>query len=171
MKPFLVHMLIILPLFAASQVMGQETKDVENKLPYQLTDEELDKKLGITAKTDVPDEYVCLVFFFREPGCDTCQLMAKLVLETVTERFADEIKGRHISLRYRDFEDEKNAALVKKLGIKTPSLALVRIKDGKMSRAILAWQIWSLAAEKEKFMDYVEEVVQLYLDELKEDSP
>jgi len=143
----------------------------DNRLPYQLTDGELEHKLGIDAKANPPGEYVSVVFFHREPGCDTCRLMSHYVFETVKERFADEINDKSIVLRYRDFEDENNAELVKKLGIKSPSLALVRYKDGKPSRAILAWQIWTLAAEKEKFMDYVEEVVRLYHDEFKEGQP
>ena len=65
--------------------MGEEKKETD-KLPYYLTDAELDKKLGVNEKADAPKNYVWAVYFHRAPGCDTCQLMSKYVFATVNER-------------------------------------------------------------------------------------
>jgi hypothetical protein len=118
-------------------------------------------------KTETLKEYVWVVYFHRVPGCDTCQLMSKYIFETVNERFGDDVKGKKIVLHYRNFEEKKNADLVKKLGIKSPMLAVIQIKDGKMVKAKLADKIWSLAAEKKKFIDYVEKEIETYTDEFK----
>jgi len=147
--------------FAVSTVFCAEKTD-EDKPPYYLTDAELDKKLGVDEKVDAPKEYVWVIYFHRVPGCDTCQLMSKYIYETIKERFGGDVKGRKIVLRYRDFEEKKNADLVKKLGIKSPSLAVIQIKDGKMAKAKPAAKIWSLAAEKDKFIDYVEKEIKSY---------
>ena len=163
MRQLPIFLVVCLSLFTVSQVMGQVKAEKEdNKPPYYLTDVELDKKLGIDEKTEASKEYIWVVYFHRVPGCETCQLMSKYVYETVKERFANEVKDKQIVLRYRNFEEPKNAALVKKLGIKSPSLAVIQVKDGKMVKAKLADKIWSLAAEKEKFMDYVAREIKSY---------
>ena len=137
---------------------------------YELSDKELDKKLGIDEKTETVKDYIGVIGFHRFPACSSCELMSKYVYETVTERFADELKGKRIVLRYRNFEDEKNAELVKKLGIRSPSLAILQFRGGKPAKAKLAATIWSLAAEKEKFMDQVEEDVKWYLTDFEEEQ-
>lgn len=169
MKQLPIFLIAFLSLFTASQVMGQvKTEKEDNRPPYSLTEAQLDKKLGIDEKTEAPKEYIWLVYFHRVPGCDTCQLMSKYIYETIAERFADEVKEKKIVLRYRNFEETKNAGLVKMLGVKSPSLAIIYVKDGKLVKAKFAGKIWSLASEKEKFMKHVEEETKSYLTELKE---
>ena len=162
MRSLHVLLFVLATCFAVSYVCQAQTK-AEDKPPYSLTDVELDKKLGIEEKTELPKEYIWVVYFHRVPGCDTCQLMSKYIYETVEKQFSDDVKGKKIVLRFQNFEDRKNAALVQKLGIKSPSLAIIQIKDGKLVKAKLAGQIWSLAAEKEKFVDYVEKEIKAYI--------
>ncbi|MCL2744043.1 MAG: nitrophenyl compound nitroreductase subunit ArsF family protein [Planctomycetaceae bacterium] len=169
MRLFHVLLFVLASCFTVASVFSAEKKETD-KPPYYLTDAELDKKLGIDEKTESPKEYIWAVYFHRVPGCDTCQLMSKYIYETIEKRFGDDVKSRNIVLRYRNFEEKNNAALVKKLGIKTPSLAVIQIKDGKMVKAKLADKIWSLAAEKEKFLDYVEKEIKVYTAELKKDK-
>ena len=164
MKQLSILLFVLAGCFAVTSVFCAETKEAD-KLPYSLTDAELDKKLGIDEKNVVPNEYIWVVYFHRVPGCDTCQLMSKYVYETVEKRFGNAVKERKIVLRYQNFEDRKNAALVTKLGIKSPTLAVIQVKDGKLAKTKMATQIWALAAEKEKFIDYVEKEIKAYIDE------
>ncbi|MCL2624246.1 MAG: nitrophenyl compound nitroreductase subunit ArsF family protein [Planctomycetaceae bacterium] len=169
MRPLPIFLIVFLSLVTASQVMGQIKDEKEdNRPPYYLTDVALDKKLGIDEKTEAPKEYIWLVYFHRVPGCDTCQLMSKYIYETVAERFAEDVKEKKVVLRYRNFEETKNAGLVKMLGVKSPSLAIIHVKDGKLVKAKFAGKIWSLASEKEKFLKHVEDETKPYLTELKE---
>ena len=156
--------MILLVFLIASPVWGA---DDEPPLCH-LTDAELDKKLGVDEKVKVPAEYVWVIYFHQVPVCETCQLMTNLIYETLRKRFADEVKGKQLVLRYRDFESDQNAALVKKLGIKSPSLVVSQIKSGKMVKAKLPGKIWTLAAEKEEFIDYVAKEIQAYLPECEE---
>ena len=169
MRLLSVPLIVFVSLFTASQIMGQVKVEKEDtRPPYYLTEAELDKKLGIDEKTEASKEYIWVVYFHRVPGCDTCQLMAKYIYETVAERFADDVKERQIVLRYRNFEEPKNAALVKMLNIKSPSLAIIHVKDGKLVKAKFAGKIWSLASEKEKFMEHIEEEIKSFLSDQKE---
>lgn len=162
-KLFISFFLCSLILVPAS-VQAKEKKD--DKPPYYLTDEELDKKLGVDTKAKTPEVFVWVVYFYRTPGCDTCQIMSKYVYETVDTRFSDEVKAKNMLLRYRNFEEKKNADLVKKLNIKSPSLAIMIVKDGKLAKAKLAGKIWSLASDKKKFIDYVTEEINAYKKEV-----
>ena len=167
MRQIPITLFVLISFLAVSSSWGNEKKK-DDRPPYYLTDAELDKKLGVDEKVVTPKEYVWIVYFHRVPGCDTCQLMSKYIYETVSKRFSDAVKEKRIVLRYRDFEEKKNADLVKRLGIKSPSLAIIQIKEGKMAKAKLADKIWTLAAEKEKFMDYVEKEIKSYFPESEE---
>lgn len=162
MQYLLIHILYV--TFALSLVPASIQADEKkfDKPPYYLTDEELDKKLGIDPKTKASDQFVWVVYFHRVPGCDTCQVMSKYIFETLETRFKDDLKDKTVVLRYRNLGDKKNADLVRKLKIKSPSLAVMIVKDGKLSKAKLAGKTWSLASDKGKFVDYVAEEINSY---------
>ncbi len=141
------------------------TNVADDKPPYYMTDKALDESLEIDTKIEQPEELVRVIYFHRSPGCSTCQKMSKYVYQTIKTRFAKEVAHRQLVLRYRNFEDPKNAVLVQRLKIKSPSLAILWIKDGKPVKAKLATKIWSLAGEKDKFFDYVQEEIGTYLQE------
>ena len=171
MRPLSVALLVFASLFAVSHVMGQNKTEKDDDRPlYELDDKELDKKLGIDEKTEALKDYICIISFHRVPECSSCELISKYACETITERFADELKGKKVVLRYRDFEDEKNADLVKKLGVRAPSLAVLQFKGGKPVKAKLAATIWSLAAEKDRLMDQIEEEIKWYLSDFAEEQ-
>jgi hypothetical protein len=160
-------LLFVLAAYTAAPSATSTEKNEEEKPPYYMTDAELDKKLGIDEKVEAPKEYIWVVYFHRVPGCATCQLMSKYIYETVEKRFGDEMKGKEIVLRFQNFEERKNAALVQRLAIKSPMLAIIQIKDGKLVKAKHADKVWTLVAEKDKFIDYVEKEIKTYTEELK----
>jgi hypothetical protein len=120
----------------------------------------------IFASDDKLPQYVSVLYFYQVPSCETCLLMSKYVSETVETRFAESVKKGEIVLQHLNLEDEQNADLVQKLGIKVPMLAIAQIKDGKMEKAKLARKVWFLAAEKDEFMDYVEKEIRMYIEEI-----
>lgn len=158
----LMFVFVLAPMIA----LADEKKD--DKPPYYMTDEQLDKKLDVDEKAKAPKMFVWVVYFHRVPGCDTCQLMSKYIYETVDTNFTDDVKVKEMVLRYRNFEEKKNEDLVKKLKIKSPSLAVMIVKDGKLVKAKLAGKIWSLAGDKKKFMEYVTEEIAAYKKEVEE---
>ncbi len=167
MKRLLTIMLVLTAaVFAQTMVQAQEKTD--DKPPYYLKNEDLDKKLGVDEKAEAPETYIWLVYFHRVPGCATCQLMSKYIYEAVDTKFKEDVKTKGIVLRYQNFEDKKNAELVKKLKVQSPSLAIIVVKDGKLVKAKMAGQIWSLAGDKKKFIEYVEKEISVYKTEIKE---
>lgn len=164
----MIAFLFVLSAIAPAPMTAYADEKKDDKPPYYLTDEELDKKLDIDEKTESPKTFVWVAYFHRVPGCDTCQLMSKYVCETVDTNFKDDAKAKELVLRYRNFEEQKNADLVKKLKIKSPSLVIMIVKDGKPVKAKLAGKIWSLAADKKKFIEYVTEEINAYKKEVEE---
>lgn len=163
----LLTIMLVLTAVAFAQTMVQAQEKTDDKPPYYLTDEDLDKKLGVDEKAETPETYIWLVYFHRVPGCATCQLMSKSIYETVDTKFKEDVKTKGIVLRYQNFEDKKNAELVKKLKVQSPSLAIMVVKDGKLVKAKMAGQIWSLAGDKKKFIEYVEKEINGYNTEIK----
>ena len=170
MKRMLVFLFVLPAVVLSPTVVQADDKKKDDKPPYYLTDEELDKKLGVDAEAESPEAFVWVVYFHRVPGCDTCQLMSKYVYEAVDTRFSDDVKSKEIVLRYRNLEEKKNADLIKKLKIKSPSLAIMIVKDGKPVKAKMAGKIWSLAKDKDEFMDYVEKEINAYKSQLKDEN-
>lgn len=161
---------VIILLFVLSVIVPVPILlSADDKPPYYMTDEQLDKKLGVDEKAETPEMFIWVVYFHRVPGCDTCQLMSRYVYEAVDANFSDEVKVKDLVLRYRNFEDKKNESLVKKLKIKSPSLAILIVKDGKPTKAKLAGKIWSLAKNKKEFTDYVMEEINSYRKEIKKE--
>lgn len=163
MKQLLAFLVVLSVVFLLpTAARANEKKEGDDPVPYRLTDEELDEKLGVDEDAEAPEIFVWVVYFHRVPGCDTCKKMAKYVFETVDTRFKDDTRIKKVVLRYRDIEEKKNADLVKKLKIRSPALALMIVDDGKLTKAKIAGKIWSHVGDKDKFMDYVEEEIAAY---------
>ena len=132
-----------------------------------LSDEELDRRLGVDEGEigTTPDNYVWVLYFHRLPECEACREMSRHLQEFFTGRFHDEVQRQRIVFRYRNFEEGSNAALVQTLKIVSPSLVILLVKDGKSVKAKRAGRIWSLTAEKEELFDYLDDLIQPYLEE------
>ncbi len=144
--------------------VGESNSESDTTPYFLLSDEELDRKLGLenTANNAAPRDYVWVVYFYHLPECESCRIMSEAVFEILQTRFAAEVRTGQVVLRYRNFEDDSNAALVGKLKIESPSLAVLQMKDGKPVKAKLAGKIWSLLAAPAELSEYVCEIIQGY---------
>ena len=138
------------------------------EVPYHMSSQELDKSLSVDPEISIPQEYVRILYFHRDPGCATCQKMSKMVFQIVKKSFSEEARKKKVVLRYYDFEESKNEKLTKTFRITSPSLVILQMKSGNTSKAKFADQIWPLSGNSEKFFRYVEKEIREYLDELAE---
>ncbi|MBR2694893.1 MAG: hypothetical protein IKE69_11845 [Thermoguttaceae bacterium] len=139
--------------FALDPLPGDPSPDW---IPYHHSIRELEESLSVDPEAAVPEAGVMVLYFHRTPGCATCQRMSKMVFLVVKDLFPEEARKKEVILRYYDFEDPKNEKLVKTLGVGSPSLVIIRMKDGKAFRATFADRIWPLSGNSEKFFRYVE---------------
>lgn len=156
--------LCIVTIFTAVSIQTVSAYDPQKeKAPYYMTDDELDKTFDVKAETKKSNDYVRVLYFHRVPGCSTCQTMSKYVYETILKTYSREVKNRQVVLRYFNFEDPKNAKLVKTFKIASPTLVLIQGRNGKDIKAKYADKIWSLAGDKAAFMKYVGKEIDGYL--------
>ena len=124
-------------------------------VPYHFSAKELDKKLGVDESAPKPERCIRLVYFHRNPGCNTCQTMASYVFQTVESKFQKQAQNKTLVLRYLDFEDPKNRAFVQAFNISSPSLIAIESVNNKDVRYWKLGRIWSLAGSKEEFQSYI----------------
>jgi hypothetical protein len=96
--------LLVFPAFAAIHASGQE-------------------------KTLAPD--VKVLYFHGTNRCVTCNNMEKYTQELLNEEYSKELKSGRITFEVFDFDNDANAAIVKKYGVESSTLILVQVKQGK----------------------------------------
>lgn len=155
--------LCVVTIFTAVGIQTASGYDPQkDRAPYYMSDQDLDKTFDVKENTKMPDDYIRVLYFHRVPGCSTCQTMSKYIYETIL-KYPEDVKNRRIVLRYFNFEDPKNAKLVKVFRIASPTLVLIQGRGGKDIKAKYADKIWSLAGDKVTFMKYVGKEIDEYV--------
>lgn len=114
---------------------------------------------GVTAA----DHQVVAVYFHRTVRCPTCKKIGGLAEEAVTKGFAEQIATGIVEFRYVDFQDEKNAGLTKSYKIEGPTLVLLDVIDGKVTRWEPLPKVWQLVAKPQQLQTYVQTSVAQFL--------
>jgi hypothetical protein len=106
---------------------------------------------------------VVAVYFHRTVRCPTCKKIGGLAEEAVTQGFAEQIEAGTVAFRYVDFQDAKNADLTKSYKIEGPTLVLLDIVDGKVTRWEPLPKVWQLVAKPQELQTYVQTSVAQFL--------
>ncbi|WP_144059647.1 nitrophenyl compound nitroreductase subunit ArsF family protein [Rhodopirellula sallentina] len=112
-----------------------------------------------------PPNQVIAVYFHRTQRCPTCKRIGTLTQQAVTKKYAAELRTKSVEVRLIDFEDEKNSHLTNYYKIKSPTLILLDVKDGKVTRWKAMPKVWQLIGRPDMFEDYVQQGVKSYLSE------
>jgi hypothetical protein len=83
--------------------------------------------------------------------------------EAIKKGYAKQVKEGSVEFHYVDFQDKKNAALVKGYKISGPALVIAKVKENKVREFKDLKDIWTKVREKPKFLTYVRENVEAYL--------
>lgn len=114
---------------------------------------------GITAA----DHQVVAIYFHRTVRCPTCKKIGGLAEEAVTKGFAEQIAAGTVEFRYVDFQDAKNAVLTKAYKITGPTMVLLDVADGRVTRWEPLPKVWQLVAKPQELQTYVRTSVAEYL--------
>ena len=110
-----------------------------------------------------PSHHVIATYFHRTERCPTCKRIGSLTTEAVTKGFPAELQSKAVQVRLIDFQHEKNARLTTYYKIKGPTLILMDVNDGKVTRWMAMPEVWQLVGQPEKFRGYVRQAVKDYL--------
>jgi hypothetical protein len=119
---------------------------------------------GAAIAADGPADRVVAVYFHRTQRCPTCQKMGSYSQEAVKTGFPEQLKAGTVAFYYVDFEDKKNAKLVKGYKVSGPALIVAKIKGKKVKQFTDLEDIWTHVTNKREFIKYVQENVAAYTD-------
>jgi thiol-disulfide isomerase/thioredoxin len=114
------------------------------------------------ATGDVPTDRIVVMYFHRTERCPTCKKMGAYAEEAVKQAFADELKKGTVEFRFVDFENKKNARLVKGYKVEDPALVISKIVANKVKEFKHLEDIWTKVQEKPEYVDYVQKNVAAY---------
>jgi hypothetical protein len=110
-----------------------------------------------------PADRVVVMYFHRTKRCPTCLKMGSYSEEAVEKEFAKLMKKGEVEFHCVDFQNKKNAAIVKGYQIGGPTLIVAKIEDQKVEEFKNLKEIWSQVGDKPAFLKYVRENVAAYL--------
>ncbi|MBX3427457.1 MAG: hypothetical protein KF688_17390 [Pirellulales bacterium] len=117
-----------------------------------------------------PEHQVIAVYFHRTQRCPTCKRIGALAEEAVLKGFPKEVKSRVVVFQFVDFQDKKNAALVKSYKVDGPVLVTANVFDGKVVRWEPLPKVWQLVGKPEELAAHVRGSVAAYLKQTKEEA-
>ncbi|MBX3435158.1 MAG: hypothetical protein KF847_17715 [Pirellulales bacterium] len=120
------------------------------------------------AKT--PEHQVIAVYFHRTQRCPTCKRIGALAEEAVLKGFPKEVKSRAVVFQFVDFQNKKNAALVKAYKVDGPVLVTANVFDGKVVRWEPLPKVWQLVGKPEELAAHVRGSVAAYLKQTKDEA-
>lgn len=107
-----------------------------------------------TNKTGSSVEKVEIYHFHPTNGCYTCTTMGQFAEDTVKQFFPNELETKKIVFDHINFQDPKNAELVKQYEVAGSSLMIgVYNKDGFHKEENM--KVWYMTGDKTKSMDYL----------------
>ncbi|MDP3041261.1 MAG: nitrophenyl compound nitroreductase subunit ArsF family protein [Candidatus Omnitrophota bacterium] len=110
---------------------------------------------------------VIAYYFYGSFRCYTCTNMEKYSREAVEANFKDALTSGKLEFRAVNVEERGNEHFVNDYQLYTKSLILSLVKDGKEVRHKNLDKIWQLVRNKQKFITYVTDEVNAFLEETK----
>jgi len=108
------------------------------------------------AKAAAPASTMVVYYFHNNYRCPSCKKIEAYTNETVTTKFADDIKKGVITWKMVNVDEPANKHFIKEYKIFTKQVVLVEMKDGAQARWKNLDKIWDLLGDKTKFSAYIE---------------
>lgn len=145
---------MVLLVFVAASVtfaIVREFRTVENG-------SEPDGPIVLVKGQPVPEKaHVIAYYFHGNFRCATCRRIEAYARETVESGFGDALKNGKLVWRVVNVEDPGNGHFVQDYQLRTRSVVLVLMKDGKQENWQNLDRVWELVRDKEAFVGYVKQ--------------
>jgi hypothetical protein len=110
-----------------------------------------------------PAHRVVATYFHRTVRCPTCQKVGSSLEQAIRKTFARELSDGRLEWRMMDYEDPRNATLVKAFGIAGPAFVIMDVDGSRIVGWKPAPKAWSLVGDEAAFSRYVEAEVRSVL--------
>ena len=112
-----------------------------------------------TNETGSSVDKVEVYHFHPTNGCHTCTTMGQFAEETVKTYFPNELKSKKVTFDHINFQDPKNAELVKQYEVTGSSLMIgVYDKEGFHKEENI--KVWYMTGKKDESMTYLKELIE-----------
>lgn len=112
----------------------------------------------------LPDR-VIVYYFYTSFRCSRCRKFENYTREAVQSGFAQELRGGRVEFQTLNIEEPANTHFVQDYQLVTKSVVIVDIKDGKQAQWSNLNQIWELVGNRDAFIKYIQDGINLYLRE------
>ena len=112
---------------------------------------------------EASDVKVIAYYFHGSFRCPTCTTMERYSREAIETNFKHELVAGKLEFKAINVEDRGNEHYVNDYQLYTKSLILSLVKDGKEIKSKNLDKIWQYARNKQKFIDYVTEEINVFL--------
>ena len=110
----------------------------------------------------LPDR-VIVYYFHNTYRCSTCYDIENYTKKAVETGFAKELRDGRLEFQVIDIDEPASSHFVQDYQLTTKSVVLVDIRRSKQARWGNLPKIWDLVEDKPKFIKYIQDEVNLYL--------
>ena len=96
--------------------------------------------------------------FHPTNGCITCTTIGKYAEEVVKKYYPDELASKKLIFDHINFEDPKNADLVKKFEV-TGSSLMIGVTDASGFHKENDLKVWYKVGNKDEFVSYLKDLI------------
>jgi hypothetical protein len=108
-----------------------------------------------------PASPTTLVYYFHATTrCATCRTIEAYAQETVTTRFASDLKARRLEWRAVNIDEPANRHFIQDFQLYTRSVVVVDAKNPKRYKVLD--RVWQLVRDKAAFQMYVEQEIRAF---------
>jgi len=112
-----------------------------------------------------PTRQFIVYYFHGNMRCPTCHKLENYAKEAIETYFAEDLASEQIQWRAVNVDIPENEHFVTDYQLVTKSVVLSQIADGKEIKWKNLDQIWNLVMEKSKYIEYICDSVQTFLEE------
>jgi hypothetical protein len=106
---------------------------------------------------------IIVYYFYNNYRCESCKKIEAYTSETVSVKFADEVKKKTLTWKTMNVDLPDNKHFVKDFKIFTKQVVLVDMQKGEVKRWKNLDKIWTLLNNKEKFQAYIESELKAFM--------
>lgn len=115
------------------------------------------------ANERLPDDRLIVYYFHGNMRCPTCNTLEAYSKDAVETLFADELNSGRVEFQVVNYDESWNEHFLTDYDLSFQSLVLVEMKDGKETDHKNLEKIWDLVGDKQAYMEYVDNEIDLYL--------
>ena len=102
-------------------------------------------------------------YFHGKQRCPTCKNIEAYTQEAVASGFDEQLAAGRIEWQVVDYDEPANQHFKKDFELDTPSVVLVRLRDGKQQNWRNLPEVWELVGDKPAFIEFVQRQIRQFM--------